>query len=560
MHLRTRTRTGLFLVALLAAACAGQSALAAHGELSRSINAGTRALTAEISFSTDFEVKTFELDNPPRFVVDMEPALLPNGGVPGGVTYSVDSRGVKSIRLAQNNRTPDRVRIVFDLKTKDTELTLDYDKAAHRLTIREPGAQTSGSMPAVKNPEVSKSAKSTVLTFAVTPKKGDFKIVEKPKGYGQILEVSFPGYAPAATGLDIGAGVVESLSWSDGSSGAVARIATRAPVSHRLEYSSGKLVLRMGQPSVSGVHVCVDAGHGGKDPGTMGFDGTTEKEIVLDIALRLRDMFQAAGARVSLTRSSDYYLTLGERTTAANGSGCQYFISIHGNALPDHDSKSGRRGAQSYYYSQQSKDFAAAMLKEMVLMMRVGDMGLFERSLYVTKNTRMSSVLVEIAFLSDRDDLALLKTPEFRENAARSLYNGLESHLGMSGARMMPLALPASVARLVPATPYSINSASQARIAELPTDLKEVVDEPAVAVAVPPARETPVKPAAKEIPAADETEILVVSRSVPAPLREEWPAPSGGFKPRLRQTGAIYPKEPWNFKRDYMGPMSQAPR
>jgi hypothetical protein len=51
----------------------------------------------------------------------------------------------------------------------------------------------------------------------------------------------------------------------------------------------------------------------------------------------------------------------------------------------------------------------------------------------------------------------------------------------------------------------------------------------------------------------------IVSR-VAAPLREEWPAPSGGFKPRLRQTGAIYPKEPWNFKRDYMGPMSQAPR
>ena len=99
MHLRTRTRTGLFLVAILAAACAGQNALAAHGELSRSIDAGTRALTAEISFSTDFEVKTFELDNPPRFVVDMEPALLPNGGVPGGVGQRRGSRSRKPSRL-----------------------------------------------------------------------------------------------------------------------------------------------------------------------------------------------------------------------------------------------------------------------------------------------------------------------------------------------------------------------------------------------------------------------------------------------------------------------------
>jgi N-acetylmuramoyl-L-alanine amidase len=562
MVLFTKMKFRLFLVFALALAFAPRAARAAHGELQRTINAQSNALKAEITFATDFHIKTFTLNNPPRFVVDMEPALLPDGGTPGGTTFKVDSRGIKSIRMAQNSRNPDRVRMVFDLKTADTVLTLAKDPGKPRLVITEPGADASRHKPAVSNPKISKSAKTTTLTFDVSAKDTGVSIKERAgEGFGQVLEITFPGYSKGPSGMDISAGVVSALEWTETADAAVARIKSRVPVAFKMDKSGGQAVLRLEQPAMSTTHICVDPGHGGKDSGTVGFDGTTEKEIVLDISLRLRDMLQASGARVTITRNSDYYLTLGARVDVANNSGCQYFVSIHGNALPDHDRKPDRRGAQSYHYGESSKDFADTMLKEMVFMMGVGDMGMYERKFYVIRNTNMKAVLVEIAFLSQRDDLALLKTPEFRENAARSLYNGLESYMGMHGARMKPVALPAAVAKLVPRTPYYINSAGEARFAEMPSDLKELPNEavPAVVATSSPAPSMTVVSLPSNDNASSEPEVLVVTRSLPAELHEKQ-GPAGAYKPRLRQVGAIYPKEPWNFKRDYAGPMSRAPR
>jgi N-acetylmuramoyl-L-alanine amidase len=93
-------------------------------------------------------------------------------------------------------------------------------------------------------------------------------------------------------------------------------------------------------------HVIIDAGHGGKDPGAIGVSGVIEKDVVLDIAKRLRDLMQREPQwRVTLTRDTDIFIPLEERTVIANASGADLFVSIHANAAERADA----HGVETYF-------------------------------------------------------------------------------------------------------------------------------------------------------------------------------------------------------------------
>ncbi|WP_009960054.1 N-acetylmuramoyl-L-alanine amidase family protein [Verrucomicrobium spinosum] len=107
--------------------------------------------------------------------------------------------------------------------------------------------------------------------------------------------------------------------------------------------------------------VVVDAGHGGIDGGTQGF-GQLEKEISLDLALRLEKRLQEAGCQVLMTRKDDTYLTLEERCEVANQAKAAVFISLHLNA----DAKSAETHGIETYYSSRKKLFSMAPLRELL--------------------------------------------------------------------------------------------------------------------------------------------------------------------------------------------------
>lgn len=107
--------------------------------------------------------------------------------------------------------------------------------------------------------------------------------------------------------------------------------------------------------------VVVDAGHGGIDGGTQGF-GQLEKEISLDLALRLEKRLQEAGCRVLMTRKDDTYLTLEERCDVANQAKAAVFVSLHLNA----DAKSGETHGIETYYSSRKKLGSMAPLRELL--------------------------------------------------------------------------------------------------------------------------------------------------------------------------------------------------
>ena len=102
--------------------------------------------------------------------------------------------------------------------------------------------------------------------------------------------------------------------------------------------------------------VVIDPGHGGHDPGALG-PGTTEAKIVLDVALRLEKLLKAAGVEVLLTRRTDEYLPLEERTRLANAAQGDLFLSIHANASRNQNAE----GVESYVLNFASNPEAEAV-------------------------------------------------------------------------------------------------------------------------------------------------------------------------------------------------------
>jgi N-acetylmuramoyl-L-alanine amidase len=216
--------------------------------------------------------------------------------------------------------------------------------------------------------------------------------------------------------------------------------------------------------------IVIDAGHGGHDTGTIGPSGLMEKDLCLDVALRLGKMIEEGlpGAEVVYTRSDDTFIPLEERTNIANNAKADLFISIHANSSPD----SSARGVETYYlnFSPSSEAMAVAARENAMAQNNVHDLesliqriarnekieesrelasdiqdSLANRLQRVNKSIRnrgvrkapfvvliganMPSVLAEISFISNPADEAALAKPDGREHVAEGLYKGIEAYL-----------------------------------------------------------------------------------------------------------------------------------
>ena len=216
--------------------------------------------------------------------------------------------------------------------------------------------------------------------------------------------------------------------------------------------------------------IVIDAGHGGHDTGTIGPTGLMEKDLCLDVALRVGRIIQQRlpGADVVYTRSDDTFIPLEERTAIANQAKADLFISIHANSSQDH----GARGVETYYLnlkgsseamevaarenasSQQgiheledmvkqiartekideSKEFAQDVQGSLTLRMQksaktVKNRGVRKAPFVVLIGADMPSILTEISFLSNAADEQLLKKPDHRQKVAEGIYQGVASYL-----------------------------------------------------------------------------------------------------------------------------------
>lgn len=265
-----------------------------------------------------------------------------------------------------------------------------------------------------------------------------------------------------------------------------AKASTRSGSSSKKPRVSSAKAMRESQPTSDGDRsliralglkigkIVIDPGHGGHDTGTIGRHGLLEKDLVLDVSRRLGKLLQSRlGADVVLTRRDDTFIPLETRTAIANQEQADLFVSVHANSSHDPDA----RGVETYYLNftsspealevaarenaasdksihelqdlvkkialkekiEESREFASDIQDSLHSGLSAKSAGIRDRGVkkapfVVLIGANMPSILAEISFLSNPSDERRLKTAEFRQRIAESLYRGIARYAnGLGG-------------------------------------------------------------------------------------------------------------------------------
>lgn len=173
------------------------------------------------------------------------------------------------------------------------------------------------------------------------------------------------------------------------------------------------------------VLIVLDPGHGGEDRGVCHFpDDLIEKEINLDVALRLKGELEKAGARVLLTRDEDTFVSLDERAKVANDAQADVFLSLHVNRIPGHPDCFG---AQTFFFpgSEEGKRFAQFLQEELLKIDPENYRSPLAGAYRVLRLTTMPGALVEIGFMTNARDRQLIAGEEYRDQVSVAITRGV---------------------------------------------------------------------------------------------------------------------------------------
>jgi N-acetylmuramoyl-L-alanine amidase len=186
-------------------------------------------------------------------------------------------------------------------------------------------------------------------------------------------------------------------------------------------------------------HIIIDAGHGGEDGGAVANDGTLEKNLNLDISLKLNDIMSVLGYKTTLIRNTDTDLhtsgdTIRERKVSdirnryeiMNKSGNSLYISIHQNKFSD----SSVNGAQTFYSpnNDESKLLADFIQKSIASQLQMGNNRVIKKSgtdIFLLYNATKPTVMIECGFISNASDLNNLKNTKYQNEMALSIAIGI---------------------------------------------------------------------------------------------------------------------------------------
>ncbi len=169
--------------------------------------------------------------------------------------------------------------------------------------------------------------------------------------------------------------------------------------------------------------VVIDAGHGGFDRGGIPGQRVSEKDMTLDVARRLKNVLEASGYRVVMTRDSDVFVPLGTRCAIANSNRKAIFVSVHFNSA----TRSGASGIETYFYSRGSLPLASAIHHYVVGGAPSSSRGVRRRGYYVLRKTSIPAVLVECGFLTNATEAAYAQNASYRQKLAEEIAAGVRS-------------------------------------------------------------------------------------------------------------------------------------
>lgn len=168
--------------------------------------------------------------------------------------------------------------------------------------------------------------------------------------------------------------------------------------------------------------ILIDPGHGGSDPGAIGPQGRSEKDVCLGIAKMLKFSLLQRGINAVLTRSTDAEMLLEPRLRMIDTIGADAFVSLHVNS----HTTSAASGFETFYREPPSQKFAELVHNHAAARFKHQNRGVKQEQLYVLRHTRVPSILLETGFISNPDEANKLIDPSFQNQMATAIASGLE--------------------------------------------------------------------------------------------------------------------------------------
>ena len=366
------------------------------------------------------------IDGPPRVFLDLQNTRTVETLKDAVIPFPDDV--VKQVRIGRQPNS--RTRVVLDLKgTARYSVYTLYDP--YRIVVDFERKRTNAPPP---------PSEAKVVPAAVTP-------IQRPAEAPTAPEVKLVETASTETAATIEADTTPSL--------------PPAPLPPSANANGGFSMSR--QLGLGVARIVIDAGHGGHDPGAKA-RGIEEAELVLDVALRLETLLKDVGVEVIMTRRTDTFIALEERTAIANRAGADLFLSIHSNA----SASESARGVVSYFLNfapnpeaeavaarenaggartmrnlpdivraialnnkiDESRDFASAVQNSLYSKLQktnktVRNLGVKQAPFMVLVGATMPSILAEISFITNKQEATLLKTDKYKQQIAEALLAGV---------------------------------------------------------------------------------------------------------------------------------------
>lgn len=442
-----------------------------------------------ISLQQDVQFESQRIPDPDRIFFDLKNARLSSMLI--GQSYDVDDGLVKKIRVAQYKPGRARVvvetvghagynaslvlnppRIVIDVHSDDSAMKETESHGAPGGRSSEPDLRSSQNRPVPaaldaqsKDDETESGAEDDQHTAATAKPPISVTTVAGVKKV--VVDDSGDDDAPPAKTASKASGKEQTPRSRVVRS---ARNRESQPMAGGDRSLIRALGLRIGK-------IVIDPGHGGHDTGTIGPNGLLEKDLVLDVSKRLGKLLEARlGADVIFTRRDDTFIPLETRTSIANQEQADLFVSVHANSSHDADA----RGVETYYLNftsspdalevaarenaaadksihelqdlvkkialkekiEESKEFAADVQQSLHTGLAAKNAGVRDRGVkkapfVVLIGANMPSILAEISFISNPNDEKRLKSADYRQRIAESLYRGIARYVnGLGGVKL----------------------------------------------------------------------------------------------------------------------------
>lgn len=369
-----------------------------------------RKVYIKTSYPAVYTVKTF--NDPNRLIIDFDGATLTGGSAP----IPGDGKWVRKVRMSQFSGGV--VRVVLDLLGDQPCFVLHSRENPNLIEIRT--VQT------VNKLSWSEGDQQEKLTIEAD---GELvpEITKLVKPERIEVDLDYSQFAPGLELPELKSSQVNGVRLTTLSR---TEIRVAVDLAYFVGYDSQlspdrrRLTLSFQKSPLIGKTVVLDPGHGGVDSGACGRQGIREKEVNLEVAMRLKDLLETAGAAVVLTRTDDSFIGLYERPFIANFLVADLFISIHTNNHPD----LSVNGIEIWIHHDRN---GAQMLAQDVLKNIVQTTGFrqlsvkYEDNFVVTREAQMPGILVELGFLSNFQEESIIQTPEFRQKAAQGIFQGI---------------------------------------------------------------------------------------------------------------------------------------